>query len=74
MTTGIGMGFGGFGIIVIVLFWGGLIFGGIWLVKSLLNAGQGNQSGAEPPGSPLPVSSSTNATPATRSAVKSTSR
>jgi len=44
-----GLGFGGFGIIFMLLFWGGLIFGGVWLVKSLFNAGQGNQSGAAVP-------------------------
>ena len=33
-------GFGGFGIIFMALFWGALIFGGVWLVKTIFNAGQ----------------------------------
>jgi putative membrane protein len=37
---GIGMGFGGIGLILMLLFWGGLIFGGVWLVKTLTNNGQ----------------------------------
>jgi putative membrane protein len=49
MMTGIGMGLGGIGIIFMILFWGGLIFGGVWLVKSLFNAGQGNQTGLAAP-------------------------
>ena len=34
------MGFGGIGLILMLLFWGGLIFGGVWLVKMLFNNGQ----------------------------------
>ena len=34
------MGFGGIGLIFMLLFWGGLIFGGAWLVKVLFNGGQ----------------------------------
>ena len=34
------MGFGGVGLILMLLFWGGLIFGGVWLVKTLFNNGQ----------------------------------
>jgi len=40
---GIGMGFGGIGLILMVLFWGALILGGVWLVKALFNVGQGVQ-------------------------------
>ena len=53
MMTGLGiMGFGGLGIIFMVLFWGGLILGGVWLVKSLFNAGQNNQNGPAAPRQP----------------------
>lgn len=43
------LGLGGFGIIFMVLFWGGLIFGGVWLVKSLFNTRDGNQNGLRQP-------------------------
>jgi putative membrane protein len=43
MMTGIGMGFGGIGLILMVIFWGALIFGGVWLVKSLFTSSQENQ-------------------------------
>ena len=46
---GFGMGFGGIGLILMLLFWGGLIFGGVWLVKSFFNVSQGNQSGITAP-------------------------
>jgi putative membrane protein len=46
------LGFGGFGIILMVLFWGGLIFGGVWLVKTLFNTGQDNQNGPAAPRQP----------------------
>lgn len=52
MMTGLGLTFGGFGIIFMILFWGGLIFGGVWLVKTIFAAGQGNQSGPASPGRP----------------------
>jgi putative membrane protein len=53
MMTGLGiMGLGGIGIVFMALFWGGLIFGGIWLVKSLFNTGQGNQNGPAVPRQP----------------------
>ncbi|MBC8506280.1 MAG: SHOCT domain-containing protein [Chloroflexi bacterium] len=39
----------GFGLIFMVLFWGGLIFGGAWLVKSLFIGGQVNQNGPVAP-------------------------
>lgn len=45
MMTGFGMGFGGLGILLMVLFWGGLIFGGVWLVKAISSSGQQGQSG-----------------------------
>ena len=53
MMTGLGiMGLGGIGIIFMVLFWGGLIFGGVWLVKSLFAPGQNNQRGPAAPRQP----------------------
>lgn len=42
---GIGMGFGGIGLILMLLFWGGLILGGIWLVSAVFTSSQPNQSG-----------------------------
>ncbi len=44
-----GFGFGGLGVIFMVLFWGAVIFGGVWLVKSLFGGSQGNQSGPAAP-------------------------
>lgn len=35
MMTGIGMGLGGIGLILMLLFWGSLIFGGVWLVRTI---------------------------------------
>jgi len=32
---GFGMGFGILGLLLMVLFWGGLIFGAVWLVRTL---------------------------------------
>jgi putative membrane protein len=46
MMTGIGMGFGGVGLILMLLFWGGLIFGGVWLVKTIFTSGRQSPSGA----------------------------
>ncbi len=47
---GIGMGLGGIGLLVMLLFWGGLIFGGVWLVRTLFNGGQNpGQSGPAAP-------------------------
>ena len=40
MMTGFGLGFGILGIIFMVVFWGGLIGIGIWLVKSLFAGSQ----------------------------------
>ena len=39
------MEFGGMGIIFLVLFWGVVILGCVWLVKSIFSAGQGNIAG-----------------------------
>ncbi|MCJ7701779.1 MAG: SHOCT domain-containing protein [Anaerolineales bacterium] len=39
---GIGMGFGGIGLILMLLFWGGLIVGGAWLVKTVFTGSQQN--------------------------------
>jgi putative membrane protein len=47
-----GFGFGGIGIILMILFWGVVIFGGVWLVKSLFDAGQRNQGGLAAPRQP----------------------
>ncbi len=41
---GFGMGFGLVGILVMVLFWGLLIFGAVWLVRSLFPSGGGSVS------------------------------
>jgi putative membrane protein len=45
MMTGIGMGLGGIGLLFMLLFWGGLIFGGVWLVKTIFTSGQQTPSG-----------------------------
>ena len=37
MMTGFGMGFGVVGLLVMVLFWGGLIALGVWLVKAVFS-------------------------------------
>lgn len=37
MMTGFGMGFGVIGLLFMALFWGVLIFGGVWLVRVLFN-------------------------------------
>ena len=47
MMTGIGMGLGGIGLLFMLLFWGGLIFGGVWLVKTIFASSQQNPSGIE---------------------------
>jgi putative membrane protein len=38
---GFGMGFGFIGLLFMVLFWGGLILGGIWLVRTLFDNSPG---------------------------------
>ncbi len=43
------MGFGGIGLILMLLFWGGLIFGGVWLVKTLFNNGQNSPAAPRQP-------------------------
>jgi len=35
MMTGFGMGIGLLGLLFMVLFWGGLAFGAVWLVRAL---------------------------------------
>lgn len=45
MMTGIGMGLGGIGLLLMLLFWGGLFFGGVWLVKTVFTSNQQNHSG-----------------------------
>lgn len=39
---GIGMGFGGIGLVLMLLFWGGLIVGGALLVKTVFTGSQQN--------------------------------
>jgi putative membrane protein len=39
------MGFGIIGLLLMVLFWGALILGGIWLVRTIFVNNQPNQSG-----------------------------
>lgn len=36
---GLGMGFGFFGVLLMLLFWGGLIFGAVWLAKAIFQSG-----------------------------------
>jgi len=48
MMTGFGMGLGGIGLILMLLFWGVLIFGGAWLVKTIFSSTQQNRSGSVP--------------------------
>jgi putative membrane protein len=45
MMTGFGMGVGGIGLILMLLFWASLIFGGVWLVKTIFSSGQQKQTG-----------------------------
>jgi len=40
---GFGMGFGGIGLLVMLLFWGGLIFLAVWLVKTLFSSNSNNR-------------------------------
>jgi putative membrane protein len=46
---GFGMGFGIIGLLLMVLFWGALILGGVWLVKTIFVSSQPNQPGNMPP-------------------------
>jgi len=39
------MVFGGLGLILMVLFWGALIFGGVWLVKTVFTSSPQTHSG-----------------------------
>ena len=41
---GFGMGLGGIGLLVMLLFWSGLIFLAVWLVKTLFSGNTNNQS------------------------------
>ena len=41
---GFGMGFGIFGLLLMALFWGALILGGIWLVKTAFASNQQNSN------------------------------
>lgn len=47
MMTGIGMGFGLLGLILMFLFWGGLIFLAVWLVRMFSG---GHRPAQGPPG------------------------
>jgi putative membrane protein len=42
------VGFGFFGLLLMVLFWGGLIFGAVWLVRALFQGGMSQTSGMRP--------------------------
>ena len=46
MMGGLGMGFGVFGLVLMILLWGGLIALGVWLVRALF------PSANRPPASP----------------------
>jgi putative membrane protein len=41
---GFGMGFGFIGLLFMILFWGGLILGGIWLVRTLFDNSPGTST------------------------------
>ena len=45
MMTGFGMGFGGLGLILTILFWGALIAGAVWLVMFLVKSNSRNSTG-----------------------------
>jgi putative membrane protein len=53
MMTGFGMGFSFLGVLLMVLFWGGLIALAVWLVRALFNRApqlspfQGNEGSAQ---------------------------
>ena len=42
---GFGMGFGIISLLLMLLFWGGLILGGVWLVKTVFVSDQQTHSG-----------------------------
>ena len=44
MMTGFGMGFGGLGLILMILFWGALIVGAVWLVMFLVKSNSQNST------------------------------
>ena len=53
---GMGMGFGVFGLLLMILFWGGLIVGAIWLVSALFpGSSRRPTSGADHPHSPREI-------------------
>jgi putative membrane protein len=54
MMTGIGMGLGGIGLLIMLLFWVGLIIGGVWLVKTLFASNQPHQPAAPSGKQPSP--------------------
>lgn len=41
------VGFGVIGLLLMVLFWGGLIFGAVWLVRALFQGGMSQTSGMQ---------------------------
>jgi putative membrane protein len=47
MMTGFGMGFGILGLILMLVFWGGLIALAIWLVKTLFASSQQSSGSAQ---------------------------
>lgn len=46
---GFGMGFGFIGLLFMALFWGGLILGGIWLVRTLFDNSPGTSPSTRQP-------------------------
>jgi putative membrane protein len=51
---GFGMGFGLIGLLIMLLFWGGLILLAVWLVKMIFSGSQSHHSGLNtPPGGGL---------------------
>ncbi len=44
MMTGLGMGFGVIGLLLMILFWGALIVGAVWVVRAIFPSG-GSESG-----------------------------
>jgi putative membrane protein len=48
MMTGFGWGFGYFGMIMMVVFWGLLIAGGVWVAKVIFSSGTGQHLPSPP--------------------------
>jgi len=50
MMTGFGMGFGLVGLLLMALFWGGLILLAVWFVKALFGTGNSSSNATRYPG------------------------